>query len=174
MQISQRLIGAAILVLGLSSPALCQPIVPPPAEEIDLSGPRLGFTMLGQGVVDTLKHDKGIVVAPLISQFGWQFEKQFYSPQSGPTAITEAVVLIGGLDQGVAIPSMSWLVGVRTRDGAEFGAGPNITPAGVALALAAGITFRAGTFNVPINFAVVPSRAGTRVSVLTGFSLRQR
>jgi len=153
---------------------LCQPMVPPPAEEIDLSGPRLGFTVLGQGVVDTLKRDNGIVVAPLISQFGWQFERQFYSTQSGPTAITEAVVLLGGLDQGVAIPSLSWLVGVRTRDGAEFGVGPNITPAGVALALAAGITFRAGTLNVPINFAVVPSKSGTRVSVLTGFSLRHR
>jgi len=174
MQISQRLIGAAIVFLGLSSPALCQPMVPPPAEEIDLSGPRLGFTVLGQGVVDTLKRDNGIVVAPLISQFGWQFERQFYSTQSGPTAITEAVVLLGGLDQGVAIPSLSWLVGVRTRDGAEFGVGPNITPAGVALALAAGITFRAGTLNVPINFAVVPSKSGTRVSVLTGFSLRHR
>jgi hypothetical protein len=174
MTISTRLMGAAVLILGLSAPAMCQPIVPPPADEIDLSGPRFGFTVLGQGVVDTLKHDKGISVAPLISQFGWQFEKQFYSTQSGPTAITEAVVLLGGLDQGVAIPSLSWLVGVRTKDGAEFGAGPNLTPAGVALAVAAGMTFRAGTLNVPVNVAVVPSKSGTRVSVLTGFSLRRR
>jgi hypothetical protein len=27
---------------------------------------------------------------------------------------------------------------------------------------------------VPVNVAVVPSKAGTRVSVLTGFSLRRR
>ncbi len=174
MRIPTRLIAAVVLVLGVSSPALCQPMVPPPAQEIDLSGPRLGFTILGQGVVDALKAERQIVVSPVISQFGWQFEKQFYSPQSGPTAITEAVALIGGLDQGVAIPSLSWLVGVRTRDGAEFGAGPNITPAGVALAIAAGITFRAGTLNVPVNFAVVPSKTGTRVSALTGFSLRHR
>jgi hypothetical protein len=74
----------------------------------------------------------------------------------------------------VAIPSLSWLVGVRTRDGAEFGIGPNITPAGAALALAAGITFRAGAFNVPVNVAVVPSKSGVRVSVLSGFSFRNR
>jgi hypothetical protein len=43
-----------------------------------------------------------------------------------------------------------------------------------ALAIAAGMTFRAGTLNVPVNFAVVPSKSGTRVSVLTGFSLRRR
>jgi hypothetical protein len=174
MQMSQRLIGAALLVLGLSTPAMCQPILPPPADVVSLSGPRFGFTVLSQGTVDTLKKDNLITVAPLISQFGWQVEKQFYSTQTGPTAITECVLLLGGLDQGVAIPSLSWLVGVRTREGAEFGAGPNITPAGVALAIAAGVTFRAGTLNVPVNVAVVPSKAGTRVSVLTGFSLRRR
>jgi hypothetical protein len=170
----KQTIGAALLILGLSTPAMCQPIVPPPADVISLSGPRVGFTVLSQSTVDTLKQDNQITVAPLISQFGWQFEKQFYSAQSGPTAVTECVVLLGGLDQGVAIPSLSWLVGVRTRDGAEFGVGPNITPVGVALAIAAGITFRAGTLNVPVNFAVVPSKSGTRVSVLTGFSLRRR
>jgi hypothetical protein len=174
MQSSRRLCAAAVLVLGVSAPAICQPIVPPPAEEIDLSGPRVGFTVLPQTIVDTLKIERHIAVAPLISQFGWQFEKQFYSAHSGPTAITEGVLLLGGLDQGVAIPSVSWLVGVRTRDGAEFGVGPNITPAGVALAIAAGMTFRAGTLNVPLNVAVVPSKSGTRVSVLTGFSIRRR
>jgi hypothetical protein len=174
MRISQRIIGAAFLLLGLSTPAMCQPIVPPPADVIALSGPRVGLTVLSQGLVDTLKREDQISVAPLISQFGWQFEKQFYSTQSGPTAVTECVLLLGGLDQGVAIPSLSWLVGARTKEGAEFGVGPNITPAGVALAIAAGMTFRAGTLNVPVNFAVVPSKSGTRVSVLTGFSLRRR
>jgi hypothetical protein len=62
---------------------------------------------------------------------------------------------------------------VRTHDGAEFGIGPNVTPAGVALALAAGLTVRAGVINVPMNLAVVPSQAGTRISVLTGFTLRR-
>ena len=79
----------------------------------------------------------------------------------------------GGLEQGVVLPSVSWLVGLRTRTGAEFAIGPNLTPAGVALAFAAGTTFRAGVLNVPVNFAVVPSRSGMRVSVLSGFSLRR-
>jgi len=173
MRIPQRFIGAAFLILGLSTPAMCQPIVPPPADVIALSGPRVGFTVLSQGSVDTLKKDNQITVAPLISQFGWQFEKQFYSTQSGPTAVTECVVLLGGLDQGVAIPSLNWLVGLRTKEGTEFGIGPNITPAGVALAIAAGVTIRAGVINVPVTLAAVPSKYGTRVSVLTGFTLRK-
>lgn len=63
--------------------------------------------------------------------------------------------------------------GLRTRDGAEFGIGPNISPAGVALAMAAGVTFRAGVLNISMNFAVVPSKEGMRVSLLTGFTLRR-
>ena len=88
-------------------------------------------------------------MGPVVSQFGWQFEKQFFSTQHGPTAVTECVLLLGGLEQGVALPSLSWLVGIRTTKGAEFGVGPNITPVGVALAVAAGVTFRAGVLNVP-------------------------
>lgn len=65
------------------------------------------------------------------------------------------------------------MVGLRTRNGAEFGVGPNLTPAGAALAIAAGATFGAGALNVPVNVAVVPSKSGVRVSVLSGFSLRR-
>ena len=71
------------------------------------------------------------------------------------------------------LPSLSWMMGLRTRDGAEFGIGPNITPTGVALAVAGGITVRTGSINIPMNFAVVPSKEGMRVSMLTGFTLRK-
>ena len=147
--------------------------IPPVAKTVSLAGPRFGFTFLNDSMVDQLKARRNITVKNGISQFGWQFEKQFYSKEGGPTVLNEAVVLVGGLDQGVALPSLSWLVGLRTRDGAEFGIGPNVTPAGVALALAAGVTFRAGVLNIPMNFAVVPSKNGMRVSMLTGFTLRK-
>ncbi len=167
------------LVLA-AAPVLAQPSagpqsptsIPPIARELDLSGPRFGMTMLSDGNVQALK-DRNIVVSHAISQFGWQFEKQFYSKQGGPTVLNEWVVLAGGLDQGVVLPSINWLVGLRTRDGAEFGIGPNVTPAGVALALAAGVTIRTGMLNVPVNIAVVPAKTGTRVSVLGGFTLRR-
>jgi len=74
----------------------------------------------------------------------------------------------------VVLLILLWMVGVRTRDGAEFGIGPNITPAGTALVFAAGMTFRAGALDVPMNVAVIPSKAGTRVTLLTGFSLQRR
>jgi hypothetical protein len=160
-----------VTVVSASAQSVIQP--PPFTKTVNLSGPRFGMTALSTGVVDELK-EKNIDVGANISQFGWQFEKQFYSRESGVAAVNEWVVLLGGLDQGVVLPSVSWLVGLRTREGAEFGIGPNITPAGVALALAGGVTFRAGNLNVPMNVAVVPSRAGTRISVLTGFNMRRR
>jgi hypothetical protein len=162
----------ALFTIGLASPALSQTYVPPPLRIVGLSGPRFGVTVLDRGVLDRLE-ERAITVRPVISQFGWQLEKQFFSASSGLTALNEWVVLIGGLEQGVALPSATWMVGIRTSSGTEFGVGPNITPAGLALALAAGITYRAGPVNVPINFAMVPSAAGVRVTVLTGFTMRR-
>jgi hypothetical protein len=154
-----------------SSPDVTLP--PPPLKTVSLSGPRFGFTALSEGVVDAL-HERSIDVRSNITQFGWQFEREFYSKQGGLAAVNEWVLLFGGLEQGVVLPSLSWMVGLRSASGAEFGIGPNITPAGVALAVAGGVTFRSGALNVPMTFAVVPSKAGTRVSMLTGFNLRGR
>lgn len=143
----------------------------PPTERVNLSGPRVGLTWLSAGVHQKVRNEN-IDIAPVISQFGWQFERQFYAVKGGPAAVTEWVLLVGGLEQGTALPSLSWLVGLRTIGGSEFGVGPNVTPAGAALAIAAGFTKRVGVLNIPFNVAVVPSRSGVRVSVLTGFNSR--
>lgn len=114
----------------------------------------------------------GVAVGRVITQFGWQFERQFYAIEGGPAAVTELVVLVGGLEQQAFLPSLSWLVGLRTPRGAEFGVGPNISAGGSSLAFAAGVTQRVGGLNVPINVAFVPGRTGGRVSVLAGFTSR--
>ena len=162
-----------LVLTTLSTPVFAQSgkDAPPPVRTLSLDGPRVGVTMLSEGVRAKLA-ENDIFVNSAISQFGWQFERQFYSKQGGVTAVTEWVALLGGLDQGTAIPSLSWMVGLRTPEGAEFGVGPNVTPAGVALAISAGVTFRTGSLNVPMNFAVVPTKVGTRVSMLTGFTFR--
>jgi hypothetical protein len=165
-------VRTAGLTLAMCAPALSQTALPPVADTVSLSGPRFGFTVLSDGVVKTLKTE-GVSVGPALTQFGWQVEKQFYNGPNGPTAVTEAVLLFGGLEQGLALPSLSWLAGVRTKNGTEFGVGPNLTAVGVALVVSAGMTFRAGVMNVPVNVAVVPSRAGVRVTLLSGFNMRR-
>ncbi|HEX4936972.1 MAG TPA: hypothetical protein VFV33_27510, partial [Gemmatimonadaceae bacterium] len=59
------------------------PTVPPPMERIELSGPRFGVTMLGGSIVDSLSAH-GAQVGRVITQFGWQFERQFYAIEGGP------------------------------------------------------------------------------------------
>ncbi len=172
----QRAIGSVLLVTACSAPALsqttCQPDAPP-CPEISLSGPRFGATVLSDGIINRLRRER-IDVSPMVTQFGWQFERAFKTGESGLTALNEWVVLVGGLEQGVVLPSVSWMVGLRTRGGLEFGVGPNLTPIGAALAAAAGVTFHSGSLNVPVTFAVVPSKSGTRYSVLTGFNTRRQ
>ena len=170
--VTVALITSTAAPLLAQTPSSLTQQTPPVARTVSLAGPRFGFTFLDDGVVAKLESED-IHVKNGISQFGWQFERQFYAKEGGPSVLNEWVVLLGGLDQGVALPSLNWLVGLRTRDGAEFGIGPNVTPVGVALAMAAGVTFRAGVLNIPMTFAVVPSKDGLRVSMLSGFTLRK-
>jgi hypothetical protein len=172
MQVSHALL-AGVLVVAAATPAMSQTTIPPVAKTVNLSGPRFGVTSLSPGIIEKLQTERALEVRPLISQFGWQFEKQFYSKPGGLTAVNEWVVLLGGMEQDVVLPSVSWIVGLRTSEGLEFGVGPNITPAGTAMVIAAGVTFRSGAMNVPVNFAVVPSNAGMRVSLLAGFNFRR-
>jgi hypothetical protein len=164
-----------LFATAVSAPLYAQSGVqaPPPVEELNLDGPRVGITLLSPGVRAALQ-ERGVDVTPVISQFGWQYERQFYGNGGGLTALNEWVLLLGGLEQGTAIPSLSWVVGLRSAAGHEFGIGPNLTPAGVALAISGGVTFRTGALNVPVNVAVVPTKVGTRVSVLSGFTMRHQ
>jgi hypothetical protein len=168
-----RVLAIAAVAVMCATPAVAQSQAPSAVRTVNLSGPRIGFTSLSQGVVDALAA-RSIDVQPLITQFGWQFEKQFYSKSGGLTAVNEWVVLVGGLEQDVVLPSLSWIVGLRTPEGAEFGVGPNITPAGTAIVFAAGVTFRSGALNLPVNVAVVPTKSGVRFSMLAGFNFRSR
>jgi hypothetical protein len=142
------------------------------SQKRNYSGPRFGVTILAPAMVDSLKSKYDINVGTVITQFGWQFEREFYSVEGGPVALNEWAVLVGGLESGVFLPSISWLVGVRGQSGVEVGVGPNLTPAGVALAMAVGVNVRSGGMNFPVNVAAVSSKVGMRISFLAGFTLR--
>ena len=79
-----RSLLVALVSLIWTAPAFAQ-LVPPPTQTVSLAGPRFGVTVLDAGVVDTLQ-EHGIHVRPMISQFGWQLEKQFFTRDGGITA----------------------------------------------------------------------------------------
>lgn len=138
---------------------------------VGLSGPRFGMTFLNGALRDSLK-SKFDARSP-ISQFGWQFETQIFRVDDGLRGLTEFVILVGGLDQGIVIPTATWLVGLRGASGMELGVGPSASPAGVGLAVAAGISFKRGGVNFPLNVAIVSGSGGQRMSVLTGFNVKR-
>ena len=140
------------------------------SHEIDYSGPRFGVTYLPKAAVDSLKKHN-IQVGTTITQFGWQLEREIHVSPEGPRVLNELVFLAGGLESGVFLPSLTWLIGARDKTGNEIGVGPNASVAGVGLAAAAGVTVHDGGVNFPMNIAVAKSKTGARVSFMTGFTI---
>jgi hypothetical protein len=122
-------------------------------------GPRVGVTYLGVGtsrekIADAFNRGD---ITPWISQFGWQFETRIFTLDDGACGLVEFVPMIGGLEQGLFLPSASGILGFRTRSGVELGVGPNLSLSGVGLVMAAGASFKIGKVTFPINVVFSPS-----------------
>lgn len=102
----------------------------PTEERLNLTGPRMGFTMFTGKTAKYLKEDKntgGYEAMPLMFQFGYQFEKQYLN-EGNFQALFEFIPLITGLDQGLFIPSLTLMNGLRNnKHGWEFAFGPTIS-----------------------------------------------
>ncbi|CAA9247351.1 MAG: hypothetical protein AVDCRST_MAG95-1705 [uncultured Adhaeribacter sp.] len=154
-----------------SASASSVPIYPPVQQEIKLGGPRLGFTIIGGAQANRLQDE--FDVNPFLTQFGWQFETRLFTTAGGLSGLVEIVPLVGGLEQGRFVPSISGILGLRRARGFEFGVGPNLSLAGAGLVFAAGTNFTSQGLNFPVNVALVPGRDGVRVSLLFGFNSRK-
>lgn len=93
-------------------------------------GPRMGLTYFTGHVATQLANSKkegGFNAAPLMFQFGYQFEKQYLN-QGNFQALFEVVPMITGLDQGLFIPSITLMNGMRNNhNGWEFAFGPSLS-----------------------------------------------
>lgn len=168
----KRLLIAPLLVLLATTLAQAQADTAANAGSGRYWGPRFGATFLSSGVVDEAK-SRSIDVAPVITQVGWSWEQRFVIGPTSPMPMTQFVLLIGGAEQGVFLPSLTWLIGVRGLGGGELGFGPNVSLGGVGMAFAAGLTKRAGALNIPFDIAIVVGDPGPRVSFLTGFNMQR-
>ena len=169
------------------SPAYPQPAPTPtevdPANDphqrgLSLGGPRFGASYVsGAGfnklkdAIKLAKPDAGDI-DPVMTQFGWQIEYRMFRTSSGVTALTELIPLVGGMDQGLAIPTCTWLVGMRSRKGWEVGFGPNVGLDGVSMMAGVGYTADLGGINVPLNVGVGRGASQTNsLSFSVGFNL---
>ena len=136
-----------------------------------LAGPRVGVTMIAPGsLASIIRGDVSMFsnevreewtgssgkYGAAITQYGWQWESRF-SDAGEVTGIVEWIALIGGMEKGMFLPSVSSMVGLRTAKGVEFAVGPNLSLGGIAMVFGAGYNFKFGKLNVPVNITYVPS-----------------
>jgi hypothetical protein len=190
-------LATAIPIALATTPAAAQRIVPPdtvvtrpqsldpppPSDQPvlfrlhDLSGPRVGATFaFGDGKLSRDLDRKGL--GRIVSQFGWHFERELVPIGAGPELVTEAVPMFGGVEYGKLIPSLTMAVGVRFRDGLEFGMGPSFTlvntvgRSNVGLVVAVGKTFDYDGVSLPVNIALSTNPQGTRTTLTAGYAIR--
>jgi hypothetical protein len=152
---------------------------------LKMSGFRIGVSVMGGSKAAEFKaamHDSR--AAPIISQFGWQYEFRFPAGEGGMAAVVEIIGLVGGLNQGLFIPSINLPIGIRSASGFEIGAGPHFSMGGLGnnpklasgFVVAGGLTKKFGKLNIPLNFAFMQGRtrgeakAGYTLTMLTGFA----
>ena len=140
-----------------------------------LAGPRLGLVYISASPGSTFLNgdmrlddifDKGssdyaeVAKGTLTSLYGWQWESRF-ADGGNVTGIVEWIALVGGMEKGKFLPSVSSMVGARTASGLEFAIGPNLSLSGFAMVFGMGYNFKSGNLNIPVNIAFVPGRKGT-------------
>ncbi len=172
-------LGAFLCMLpGLSTGQIgsIQPV--PESDEIqfskvNLGGPRLGFTVItGTSEISRRVEKEGM--SRIISQFGWHFEHRVIANGNGPAFVIEFIPLIGGVEYGKPIGSLSLMFGIRMPSGYEFGVGPNLligANANSGLIIAVGKTFDVQGVSIPLNVAYASSPAGGRAAFIVGYAI---
>ena len=149
-------------------------------------GPRVGLTLAVTKPEDfnaSVQHvypDSGRSYFPLITQFGLNLEQRIRLGSTRSHFAFQEVVLVGGIDQNVLMPSLSTLIGFRSHSGLEIGLGPNMSMTvkdgepvlSMSVVFAAGWTFSFDGVYVPVNLAVVPTPqdGAPRITFVTGFN----
>ncbi|MFA5781161.1 MAG: hypothetical protein WC868_02710 [Bacteroidales bacterium] len=99
----------------------------PTVDRLNCSGTRMGvtfFTGNAAKIISAPKNQGGYDGYPAMFQFGYQLEQQYLNEGSFQ-ALFEFIPMITGLDQGLCIPSLTIMNGLRNnKNGWEFAFGP--------------------------------------------------
>lgn len=101
----------------------------PYANRLNLNGPRMGFTVLTGDYANIFSkplNEGGYEAVPVMFQFGYQLEARYLN-EGNIQALFEFIPMITGLDQGLFIPSLTIMHGLRNnKNGWEFAFGPTL------------------------------------------------
>ena len=149
-------------------------------------GPRVGSSYIfsnWETFNDTMQEmfpDSRRKYIPLITQFGLNVEQRIQLGATDSHFVFQEILVIGGLDQNLIVPSLNALIGFRSHAGLEIGLGPNLSlgvdngnpSLAVSVLYAIGWTFSFSDVHIPVNIAIVPTPADghPRLTVITGFN----
>ena len=143
-------------------------------------GPRLGvsyvFTTPENFTDMVVEIFPGAEYFPVYTLFGINFEQRILLGNTRSHFAFQEIILIGGLEQSIALPIGAVLIGYRDASGFEFGTGPLINFAGVGVVLAIGWTISVRGVYIPIDISItLPNRdRPTGISLTTGFNFKIR
>jgi hypothetical protein len=172
------------LVFLLALAALCSPCFGQEMEEPEgfkiVVGPRVGVGYM----MDTPEHFTQSLremfptgdYYPVLTLFGITLEQRIVLGQTRSHFAFQELVLIAGLEQGIALPEAAVLIGYRDYSGLEFGIGPIVHLSGFGVVAALGWTFAYRGVYVPVDISfTIPTgdRPGV-VSLTTGFNFQRR
>jgi hypothetical protein len=102
----------------------------PTVSRMNCSGPRMGVVFITGDAAKIMKAGRsvgGFDAYPILYQFGYQWEVQYLN-EGNFQGLFEFVPLIAGLEQGMFVPSLTILNGIRdNKNGWEFAFGPTLT-----------------------------------------------
>jgi TolB-like protein len=104
-----------------------RPIVKKDVYKVDNTGPRMGYSFFTGALQEFATRERrqgGLDIFPGATMIGYQFEKQYVGTENF-SALGEILLTVSGLEQGIAIPSITLMHGVRFgKAGWEFAFGP--------------------------------------------------
>lgn len=104
-----------------------KPVVKTDVYKIDNTGPRIGYSLFSGELQEFALRDRrtgGLDIFPGATMIGYQFEKQYIGTENF-SALGEVLLTVSGLEQGIAIPSITFMHGIRFgKSGWEIAFGP--------------------------------------------------
>ncbi len=109
---------------------------------------------------------------PLYTLFGAILEQRILLGETRSHFAIQEMVLVGGLEQSIAIPIAALMIGFRGSSGFEFGVGPIVSLTGIGVVCAVGWTISYKGAFVPVDLHVVlpNQRRPAVLGITTGFN----
>lgn len=186
MRTTQSIIRTAAVVLTITLGALRTSAVTNDAYESttfkrhNLNGPRMGMSAVLAPDSTVQARMKNNDIGTVTSLFGWHFEWLIAPQTVGPAFVIQTVAMIGGVEYGVVLPSVSGMMGIRMPGGVEFGMGPQFgysgapeEPVTTSIVMAVGHSFDYSGVSIPLNLAYTRNKNSNRLSFVFGYALKR-